>query len=545
MSDKVEQQTSYNPKTKIWSGAQVEVTYGPEDSIAALALRQMLDNPDHVGQVSYQSGNELTNIELAKRTVQAAKYFEKLQLQQCDMIGLCAGNTDYVAPLVFGALAAGLSISTLDPSFDTAGIKHVYSLTRPRLMFCDGELYERARTALDECQLTATKIYTMSNHRDGVPSIMEFFDDDSVDPRDYRVPLLKNGLDQSAFIVCTSGTTGLPKGVCISHATVVVNSFSLDAYKDTTLLCFSSLYWLSGIITLVHGTIGGAKRIISSRPFNTNDFFDIVERYRVKITIGPPSQIALAVCSERIASADLSSLEATLIGGSAVSYSLTEKFTQFAKNASCSVGYGCSEIGGISMAKSSPNNSVGFLFHNIEVKIADDNGRALGPNETGELWARNALPWAGYFGNPTATAEKYDSEGWIHTGDIGYFNDDGELFVVDRKCDIRKYNNFHFSPTDIEKVISELPQVADVCVVGIPHSVHGFLPAACVIMRAGCDITESEIYQHVVERMQDFEHLRGGVYFVEDFPQTASGKTIRRKVTEICERLWNEKNKNN
>ncbi|XP_005189320.2 probable 4-coumarate--CoA ligase 1 [Musca domestica] len=545
MSDTLEitvRKTQYNPDTKIWQGKKREVAFNAGDSIASVVLKKLLEDPEYVGQICYQSGNELTNFEIAKRTVQIAQHFEKLQCQQTDVIGLCAGNTDYIAPLVFGALAAGLSISTLDPSFDKAGIKHVYSLTKPRMMFCDGDLYERVREALDECDLGATKIYTMSNHVDGVPSIMEFFENESVNPCDYRVQPLKDGVHQTAFIVCTSGTTGLPKGVCISHASFLSMTMIENGFKDRNFLCFSTLYWLSGLFTLIQGTIGSARRIISSKAFNADDFFDIVERYKVNITMGPPSQIALAVSSDRIGSVDLSSLTACMIGGSAVLYSLTEKFRKYATNAWCLIGYASSETSGISATPSLPSNTVGELMDNVEVKIIDDDGNALGPQESGEICVRTPLPWAGYFGNPTATKEKYDLEGWIYTGDVGYFNEEGELFLVDRKCDIRKYNNFHFSPTDIEKVISELPQVADVCVVGIPHSVHGFLPAAFVIKRYNSEIKESEIYQHVVERMQDFEHLRGGVYFVDDFPRTASGKALRRKVTELCEKLWNEKN---
>ncbi|XP_073843612.1 uncharacterized protein [Musca autumnalis] len=536
------EKTFYNPDTKIWRGQTVDITCGTNDSIASLALKKMLENPEHIGQVCYQSGNELTNLEIAKRTVQVAKHFsEKLHLQQCDMIGLCASNTDYVAPMVFGALAAGLCISTLDPSFDKAGIKHVYSLTKPRLMFCDGSIYERVREAFNECGLASTKIYTMSKHLEGVPSIMEFFEDGVEDPRDFRVPPLKNGINQTAFIICTSGTTGLPKGVCVSHATYLCNGLTLDSFQNSRLLCFSTLYWISGLFALIHGTIGGAKRIISEQPFNVDDFFDIVERYKVNMTVGPPSQIALALSSDTIARRDLSSLQACILAGSPVLYSLTEKFRKYAVNAYCLVAYGSSETSGISAGQSLPNNSVGALCPNIEIKIVDDNGKRLGPNESGELCVRSKLPWAGYYGNPQETKEKYDDEGWICTGDIGYFNDDRELILVDRKCDIRKYNNFHFSPTDIENVISELPEVADVCVVGIPHSVHGFLPAACVIKRANTEIDEAQICQHVVQRMQNFEHLRGGVYFVDSFPRTASGKTIRRNVTEMCEKLWHKR----
>lgn len=103
--------------------------------------------------------------------------FEKLQLQQCDIIGLCAANSDYVAPLAFGAILTGLAISTLDPSFDKDGIQHAYSITRPKLMFCDGNIYETVREALLACNLSSTIIYTVSNHIEGVPTIMEFFEE--------------------------------------------------------------------------------------------------------------------------------------------------------------------------------------------------------------------------------------------------------------------------------------------------------------------------------------------------------------------------------
>lgn len=289
---------------------------------------------------------------------------------------------------------------------------------------------------------------------------------------------------------------------------------------------------------MVHGTIGLATRIISETPFQPNDFFDMVKRYKVNFWFGTLAQMTLSLSSEKLAESDLSTLQFCIIAGSAVPYSLVEKFQPFAPNSLFGVGYVTSETcSTISTGMAQPNNSCGMLGPNVEVKIIDDEGNSLGPNAHGEVCIRTRFPWAGYFNNPEATKAIYDEDRWIHNGDIGYFNDAGELFLVDRKSEMRKYNNFHFSPTDIEKVISELPQVADVCVACIPDETYGFLPAAAVIKRHGSTIEKSEISQHVVDRMQDFEHLRGGVYFFESFPQTPSGKTMRRKVMEMCEKL--------
>ncbi|XP_075161898.1 uncharacterized protein LOC142234626 [Haematobia irritans] len=525
----------FDKNTKIWKGLEVEPKYGEKDSIASVALQAMLNDPDHIGQISHQSGKSLRNIEIASKAIQIAKHFEKLQLQQCDIIGLCAANTEYTASLFFGALAAGLCISTLDPSYDKKGIKIIYSCTKPRLMFCDGSNYHWVREAFDECGLSATKVFTLSDHIEGVPSILEFFEEPA-EENQFRVPPLEKGANQVAVIVCTSGTTGFPKEVCISHA-ALLQLFEAAEFQKRRWLCFSTLFWLTGISTLIHGTIGGATRIISKKTFNADDFFDIVKCHKVDIFMGPPSQLASALSSNALGASDLSSLEYFLIGGGAISYALTEKFREYAPNILFYGGYASSETCCcIASGVCEPSNAVGIIGKNIEIKIIDnDDGKHLGPNETGEICVRSKLPWAGYYNNPERTNAIYDTEGWIHTGDNGYFNDEGKLFLVDRKADIRKFDNFHFSPSDIERVINELPQVADVCVVGLADSVHGHLPAAAVIKRPEGHISESEIYQYVVKRMQHFEWLRGGVYFFETFPRTASGKTIRREVTEMCE----------
>uniref|UniRef100_A0A1I8Q2J7 AMP-dependent synthetase/ligase domain-containing protein n=1 Tax=Stomoxys calcitrans TaxID=35570 RepID=A0A1I8Q2J7_STOCA len=532
-----ENNTSYDKDSKIWRGLQKESKYGPQDSIGSVALKTMLEYSQHIGQICHQTGRQLRNMEIAIKAIQIAQHFEKLQLKQCDIIGLCAANTEYVAPLFFGALTAGLSISTLDPSYDKKGIKIIYSCTQPRMIFCDGINYWRIREAFDECGLASSPVVTLNGHIKGVPSILEFFEQE-VKPEEYNIPLLENGANQVAVIVCTSGTTGFPKEVCISHAALLQLFESAD-FLNRRFLCFSSLFWLTGIATLIQGTIGRATRIISEKPFKPEDFFQIVKQHKVDIFMGPPSQMALALSSNAISDSDFSSLEYFLIGGGSISYALTEKFKAYAPQTIFYGGYASSETCcGIAAGICEPSNAVGTIGSNVEIKIIDnDDGKHLGPNESGEICVRTRLPWAGYYKNPERTKAIYDAEGWIHTGDNGYINDEGKLFLIDRKADIRKFDNFHFSPSDIEKVINELPQVADVCVVGIPDIIHGHLPAAAVIKRPESTIDEKEIYQYVVDRMQNFEHLRGGVYFFESLPRTVTGKTVRRKVVEMCQEL--------
>uniref|UniRef100_A0A1I8PMU7 AMP-dependent synthetase/ligase domain-containing protein n=1 Tax=Stomoxys calcitrans TaxID=35570 RepID=A0A1I8PMU7_STOCA len=509
--------TSFDKDAKIWRGLQVKPDYGPGDSIAGIAIKAMLEHPDHIGQICHQSGKELRNIEIATKAIQIARHFERLQLKQCDIIGLCAANTENVAPLFFGALAAGLSISTLDSDYDKEGIKMVCSCTMPRMIFCDGVNYQRIREAFDECGLSSSVVITLNDHVEGVPSILDFLEE-KVKPEQYEGPILEKGVNQVAVIICTSGTTGFPKAVCMSHAALLecynsgVNQVAviictsgttgfpkavcmshaalLECYNSTDFLnrrlfSFSSLNWLTGILALIHGTISRVTRISSEKPFSPEDFFEIIQQHKVNIFLAPPSQLALALTSNAIGESDLSSLDYIIMGGCAIPYALIEKFMKYAPQTIFYGGYATSETCCvIASGVCESSNAVGTIGPNVEIKIIDnDNGKLLGPNELGEICVRSRLPWAGYYKNPELTRAIYDSDGWIYTGDNGYINDEGKLFLSERKVDIRKYAGFHFSPSDIEKVIIELPQVADVCVVGIPEGVFGHLPAAAVIKR--------------------------------------------------------------
>ncbi|XP_046808106.1 4-coumarate--CoA ligase 1-like [Lucilia cuprina] len=528
--------TTFNKETKIWHGERADHVFGAHDSIGSVAISSLLNDPDHITQICYPSGKEYTNQEIATLSIRIALNLQKLNLAQRDVIGLCAANSDFVAPLTFGALLCGLSISTLDPSFDRKGIAHVYSITKPKIMFCDGDNYKSVKSALEECNLCDTIIYTVSNHIDKVPSLEELMEYTEGE-KDFKAPVLEQGWNQVAMILCSSGTTGLPKGVTMSHASIL-NAKKFEFLPSDKFLCFSTLYWLTGLVTLVHGTIAGLTRVISNRPYSTDDFFNIVERYKVNIILSPPSQIAMTLTSDRINNCDLSSIELFMAGGSAVPYNLVKKFKQFAKNAVFLVGYGMSEVCvWISFYELDDRDSVGQLNCNVEIKIINDNGQNLAANDVGEICIRTPYPWQGYFNNPEATANTYDKDNWIHSGDLGYFDDDGNLYIIDRKKDILKYNNYHFYPTEIEKVIMELPDVVEVSVVGISDNIYTHLPAAAVVKRPDSHLSEKDVCEYVAKRMQHFEQLRGGVYFFENLPRTTSGKTLRREVTKICENI--------
>lgn len=216
-------------------------------------------------------------------------------------------------------------------------------------------------------------------------------------------------------------------------------------------------------------------------------------------------------------------------------YSLYCKFRKYIPNAQFIVGYGMTEISGpASTGEIFENCASGQLAPHIELKVIDDSGKQLGPNETGEICLRTRFPWAGYCRNPKATQEIYDREHWVHSGDIGYMSSEGILYVIDRKKDIYKYNNFHFSPSEIESVINEIPGVSEATVVGIPDEISSFLPAVAIVKMPGAVLSEQAVLDYVAGKLVDHKHIRGGVYFFAELPKTPSGKNIRRKVLEMC-----------
>ncbi|XP_073842173.1 probable 4-coumarate--CoA ligase 1 [Musca autumnalis] len=531
--------TFYNEETKIWYGPNTEPKFGLDDSIGSVVMKFMLEYPDHIIQVCHQSGKQFTNKEMAEMSTRAAVQFRKLKMEQTDVVGICAGNSDYIAPIFYGVLFSGLCLSSSDPSFNVKGLKHVYSLTKPKIIFCDGEVYSKVRQALRDCELEETIIYTVRNHIDGVPSVMEFLDV-SIGDEEYRISPLKHGGLQDAFYVCTSGTTDLPKVLRMSHYAILNRMQCNDRRKGQKLLVFSGVYWFLGIATLIEAVMNCETRFISEKPFSPEDFFEIVKLHKISVVASSPSHIPLCLAcpSEMWLNSDLSGLRLLLTTGKTLPYSLFAKFQKYAPNCRFPVVYGMTELcGSVTRAFIDPSNSVGVLMSNNEMKILNENGEKLGPNETGEIYVRSKFTSSGYLCNPEAARRTFLQDGWIRTGDMGYFNDKGRLFIVDRRQDILKYNNFHFSPSAIEKVIYEIPEVAEVCVIGIPDVTFDFLPAAAVIKRYGDNITEAEICKYVTDRMQHFENLHGGVYFLESLPLTGSGKIIRKEVTEICMKL--------
>lgn len=308
------------------------------------------------------------------------------------------------------------------------------------------------------------------------------------------------------------------------------------------MFCFSSLYWLSGFGTLMATTINGATRIITTESFSPELFMYIVEKYKVTAALSAPTYIALLLQSDRLCQSSLSSLKRYFCGGSFVSKELCESMNKYLINGNIQVAYGMTELAGILSMNTTTNNlkSVGKLGNNSKVKLIDSNGQQCGINETGEICCMPLYPFLGYYGDEQNTKQILDDEGWIHSGDIGYFDDEGLLYIVDRKKDILKYMNYQISPSEIEDIILNCLGVSNVCVVGVPDLVKTDLPAALIVRKnIGPKVTAEEIKDLVKENCSDFKQLRGGVYFVEFLPMTPSGKVLRRKVRDLAIELFN------
>lgn len=358
-------------------------------------------------------------------------------------------------------------------------------------------------------------------------SVVEWDDAFDADGTTFQVPV---DLDDLADVMYTSGTTGLPKGVGVRHRNIATIPNHEPPWTGAGWLHGAPLFTFAGLAFVFNPMKMGLTALYLPK-FNASRWMQIVERERPSMTLIVPAMAELIVADPDFDRYDLSSLSMVSIGSAPVAPKTLLALQKRLPQATVSNSYGMSEAGPafIIMPQEEVNKRVGSVGKPMpptEAKIVDEHGAELPAGEVGELLTRLPGRQREYYKDDAATAETWTADGWLRTGDLGYFDTDGFLYLVGRKKDmiIRGGNNVYAS--DVEASIIEHPAVQEVAVVGVPHPVLGEDVAAFVVLKEREHLTAEELKEFCTERLADYKRPRQ-VHFVGELPRNATGKVMK------------------
>ncbi|XP_065079371.1 luciferin 4-monooxygenase-like [Ochlerotatus camptorhynchus] len=533
--------TSYDSDRRVWSGPQIDPLFDPRRSAGDVVLELLDRGPEKPVQIDGDSGKVLTRGELRLRAVRIAQHLRKdygCGGKNVEIVTIAALGNENLIPLVVALQCLAVPYNALFPNYTEDEMAHMMRQTRSRLMFCDAWNYETVREAARKALGEDVKIFIMDDAVDGVRSVKELLTETGIE-KDFKPTTVEDSSKSIWSIFCSSGTTGPPKGICLSHANRT-SPFVPENITNIKILATGSIHWISVAYTYDIALFYDSVVVFTRKPFSENLIFDLVEKYKINAINGPPIYASASANHPRAKSADLSSMVLWGIGGYYVSDGVRDAVDAILPNGKSYTIYASTECGLIAtdMIKRKLG-ATGTVSPNIQIRIVDDEGNSLGIGEHGELLVKRLIPFAGYFQQPEATEAVLDSDGWFRSGDVGYFDEEGYLYLVDRKSEIFKYIDA-VSPTQLEELISRVDGVEQVCVVGVPvENRSAELPTAVVVKAAGSAVSGEEIAEYVAKNVRDHMKLRGGVHFVDQLPLTSKGNVKRKEVKSVVLKMLN------
>ncbi|XP_049939027.1 uncharacterized protein LOC126413175 [Schistocerca serialis cubense] len=427
-------------------------------------------------------------------------------------------------------------------------MRHVLAILRPRVLVADkpNALYEQSAT-------------TVLSRAD----VFKWFEGEASDAAvpqaeaEVEVEVEERPLDSPAVVLCSSGTTGYPKGVEVSHRGLL-QLLAIGTEKklmmmlgDGSFLVLSPAFWVSAVALLLL-SINAGSRIVAMAQFKESLFLKALREHKTDAivtsyftehwlqVVGTLMAPFLGVKLLRMSpQPDLTPLRLIVFGGSALDR-VTQAQLQAKFKLAATQMYGMTELLmtlSSESTKPSPFGSVGLPQPNVEVKVVDtESGHALGPNQDGELCFRAPTVTRGYYNDPVATAAAIDADGWFHTGDVGYYDDAGHFYITDRIKDFVKYKGHHVSSVLLEGLLYKHPAVLEAAVVGVPDPLAAELPRAYVALKSGEQVSAEELANFVNAEVSDHKKLRGGVVFLEKLPRTSTGKVCKRILRELAKK---------
>lgn len=492
------------------------------------------------------NGQSLTYRQCLNRSRAAIGYFKK-EIRPGEVVCIYARNKpDYVTAFV-GISGASATVCHVNPEYTQGELEHTVVSVKAVCILSDLDNLSNALKVAKKCltiRLVIVFGQTETESEIKVTSFDEVAASEPCDPNDDYDPK-----KQVLHILTSSGTTGMPKMVSLSHYSRVANTKQLGCadyrvmdpnVNDVLLLCVP-MHLMFATVMWNHALVEGAT-VVTLPYFKPELFLKTIQDYKCTVVCVVPSLALFLSQSPIVDRFDLSSLKKMVTGGAPIASSVAEQVVQRLNLHSFRAGYGMTECGHLTFVRHSRTNyrSMGYPLPGTEFEVRDlATGAVLGPNEAGEFYIRGPQLMLGYLGLKSI----FDDKGWLRTGDVGYYDETGEFYFVERIKDMLKVKGHQVAPAELESILLEHPLVWDVGVAGLPDIWAGELPLAFVVLAGEvqglkdkdewpkkAEEIKNDIKKYIAERTCRIKHLAGGVRFCESIPRTVSGKILRRQL---------------
>ena len=480
------------------------------------------------------SGRVITYRQLFDAVQAVAAGLSARGFRKGDVFAIYSPNIPEYAIVFHAVSLVGGIVTTLNPLYTAEEAGHQLKDANAKYLLTVPALLDKATEAAAHAHIE--EIFVFGEAAGATPFAALYAEDGQkiphveIDPREDVVVL-----------PYSSGTTGLPKGVMLTHENLIANTLQVRACdlvsERDTLVCVLPLFHIYGMVVIMNvGLSEGASIVVMPR-FDLESFLKVLQDYGVTLAhVVPPIMLALAQ-HPSVDNYDLSKLETVFSGAAPLSEKLARAC---AERLDCSIrqGYGMTETSPaihLTPATEDPANfaSIGQCVPSTECQIVNvETGDAVGYGQEGEICMRGPQMMKGYLNRPEATAATIDADGWLHTGDIGYCNEAGHFYIVDRLKELIKYKGMQVAPAELEALLLAHPGVADAAVIPVPDEEAGELPKALVVLKKGTDgLTPEELMAFIAKQVAPHKKLRQ-LEFIEQIPKSASGKILRRLLVE-------------
>lgn len=483
------------------------------------------EQPNHI--ITQFNGRKITYSAFYEKAKRLAGFFQANGYKQEDVIAVYLNNSDYFLVCYYACQLGGFTVMPVNTKLAAPEIEYIFKHSEAKALVYD----VRLESVLQEIPETFESfVHTIQVGGDN--NLEAIFADSSLVMNEVSI-----NEQQTSVIFYTSGTTGKPKGVMLSaqnvYATAQIWGEAMDLNKQDRMQIVAPLFHCAASHVFSIPVIYAGGTIVIEEAFSPEQALTTMEQEEITIFFGVPAMYSILLNTPKIQQVELPSLRLLTYGAAPMPYELVRKVKSLFPDVKVQNLYGQTENSPAATTLKDhfaldKVGSVGEPLPMTEVRVVDEFGDSLPHGQVGEIVVKGPQVMKGYLKNEEETNRAIQN-GWLYSGDLGRFDEDGLLYIVDRKKDMIIRGGENVYPVEVEEVLYQIPELLEAAVVGAPHPVYGEVPKAFAVIKAGYQITEEEIISFCSKHLAKFK-LPVEVDFMESLPRNASGKVLKNSL---------------